>query len=367
MQIRFVVVPTVLLFTLFVLASCEEETPTRAARRVNKSTDDDGNDNLKRTRAETLAYWQEYGVKTGFEYFHKYIAYEGPTTSIPDAEKLAFDKHCATCHHPPRVMDAPFDATLAIYTYKSMLPKLKSGHLIEQMRGLNNHPGGNLCFAGMDETPCKEVYVWLAGEFPELTPKTGEIREALGDGRVYGWAGDERNQEKTFEVNLYVDGDNKTGTAVGSVLADDKGYAGGLDGNHAFMFDLKKTISDDDGFDIDFLDGQQRKLYAYAVVNGKEVQLAQTPFNFKAWGYTTDGQEYFNNNFQFIANCGCHGTGTANYTTWWSAVMSPFPDAGGARNRNDFYDYGAGNKSHPGGNYGPANNMAQWWDLEANP
>ena len=74
MQIRFVVVPTVLLFTLFVLASCEEETPTRAARRVNKSTGDDGNDNLKRTKAETLAYWQEYGVKTGFEYFHKYIA-----------------------------------------------------------------------------------------------------------------------------------------------------------------------------------------------------------------------------------------------------------------------------------------------------
>ena len=104
-----------------------------------------------------------------------------PGSTNPGAGKAFFDStvtqtldsHCKSCHNQPRFIPQGTEAgPLSIYDYGPMGVWLANGpssfdnYLINKIRGIEPHAGGDQCLAGVDQSPCLEIIQWRETEIP---------------------------------------------------------------------------------------------------------------------------------------------------------------------------------------------------------
>jgi hypothetical protein len=278
---------------------------------------------------------------------------------------------CATCHADPRIK-VDVRGPLSIYSYSKLKSFLTTGTsaadngLLDKIRNVQSHGGGNRCTAGLAATPCKELIAWWQFEMGDdddqggtapSAGKGGKIFDVSSLGRVLGWAADQGDQAAQVTVALYLDGAKGTGTAVGTVKADKAGADGNTPGDHAFQFDLPETARN----------GKPHKLYAYV----DDVLIGGAAFTFTSYAFTKAGRDYYEANVKGqLAQCaGCH---TVSYEQQYYSMIAPSPAQGGTATNNQLINKPSQTNgvSHGGGqrctsaNAAPCTQFQQWWKLE---
>jgi hypothetical protein len=144
-------------------------------------------------------------------------------------------------------------------------------------------------------------------------------------GQISGWAGDKNGPDGYLEVKFYADGDNKTGTLMGSTKANLVGSDGGVDGDHAFIMEVPQA----------FKDGKARKIYAYAVSHNTETILnANFPYTLTFYAPKGGAAQAVYNKVGF-PNCnGCHNF---EYIDRWD-VLTRSGDSGWTKDDNYLYN-----------------------------
>lgn len=120
-------------------------------------------------------------------------------------------------------------------------------------------------------------------ESTEKPPTTefGALNEPLSvSGFVSGWAGIPSMANEYLKVNFYLDGDRTKGKSLGSTRANLVAFDNGLDGDHAFIYDLPKEA----------LDGQMHTIFVYVVWKDKEYPLSAKKPSFGYKGYAAKGE-----------------------------------------------------------------------------
>lgn len=282
-----------------------------------------------------------------------------------DNVKTSFEASCIACHAAPRLVTGTV-APLSIYEYETMKTMLNNGvsaannQLINKMRGVVTHGGGDACSGNLVSGPCKEAMEWYKVE-NKVTENgsTGFIDDVSPLGIVRGWAKDPGDENTKLTVFFYVGGPVGVGEAAGSVVAQEVGLGGqGL--NHYFNHQLPAR----------FRDGTTHQVYAYATEASAGNLLPGTPRDYIAYQQTQEGRDYYAANIQarFTSACGaCHPT---SYEAQFANLISPTPDKGGTATNNGLINKGAGGGSHGGGNRcgnknsSPCSEFATWWDIE---
>lgn len=291
--------------------------------------------------------------------------------------KIAFENNCMLCHTAP-VNNPALPGPLTIFTYSEMLRMLNNGtsrdnnQLINKIRNIVSHAGGNRCPQGLTDTVCNMVRGWWDQEHPTVTPTpnptnlpVGQITSVTNMGKVTGWAADPDSLTSAVTVNFYVDGPSGTGVQIGSTIANLSGFNGGYSGNHAFQFFIPVT----------YRDGTTRTLYAAISDNAMDVALSGSPVSFTAYASTVEGFNYYENTLKPQLTSRCASCHTIGYDQHFSSLLNPPPVSGGTATNNEMINMPNGRHSgnnHPGGNICgtkdgvPCSLIQTWWNLEFN-
>lgn len=279
-----------------------------------------------------------------------------------------FKTMCQQCHNGPRVQ-VPKLGPQTIYSFAAMELKLKSAQTLEDSdlwRKVTNqvaHTGGNVCPAGAEGSPCKEIAEWYKGIFGGLGAGVfGELVTARFDGTLTGWAINPADKKVSVEVEIYSGAPyDQGGKLIGSAIkADKSGFDNGNGAIHAFGFKVPEVMIEH---------GKPAKLYGYAIINGEKKLFARAPKD--ATMYVPKARAFFDSSVAGgVGGCaGCHGV--SNYEKWYASLISPPPSNGGTAATNLFRLTTCGGNSHSGGNQcgglaGGAT-IEQWWQAEFGP
>lgn len=278
-------------------------------------------------------------------------------------------ENCASCHVGPRI-EVATRGPMTIYNEDQMAGFLFDGsssfeesYVVRKLTGELTHAGGDVC-KSLTRSPCKQLKSWWdAGKDDAIEPSvtststlTSELNEPDTSGAFHGYAGDKSDPTEVVTVEFYLGGSKEDGgTKVGEAKADQLGFDGGLDGNHAFKFMLDPA---------DFTSGEEATIYAYATMGGKAVALKNSPLKFTA--YQPQGQALFQDSSNLFNGCqNCHGA--PQFATWYPSLISPPPHKGGTATSNLLYQRASG-VDHPGGNQCGGGNLCdfitEWWQAE---
>ncbi len=281
--------------------------------------------------------------------------------------KSKFTQKCSACHVEgfPNSM-----GPVTIYDYATMKTKLMSGSsatnngLIDKVRNLVSHTGGNQCPGGINDTPCKEISAWWVLENGGSTnppPNNGlAIRGGIEynsvNGLLSGFAADPARLNDIATVTFYIDGAKGVGTMIGSVSANlssfDPNYP-----NRAFNFQLPNM----------YLDGRSHNIYAYGRTNAvAEILLLNTYFVSISYAKSANwSNSAVANNIRNTCNS-CHDL---DMQTAYDMVANPLKAKGGTSTNNDLYRFASNAGGvHGGGNVCNRNNVCQsipsYWTQE---
>ena len=277
---------------------------------------------------------------------------------------------CGSCHADPRI-PVTVRAPLSIYSYSSMRAKLANGvskasnELLDKVRGIASHGGGNRCDGGLQATPCREIQDWWekelgdSGSAPEVA--AGRVTEVTSLGRIYGYAVDPSDTAASVTVSFFVDGPKGTGTEAGSVLADRAGRDGNSAGDHAFFAELPESARN----------GRPRTLFAYAEIDGQSVLLGGSSTTYTAYSFTAAGRAYYDANVRPQLG-GCQGCHTISYEQQFYSLIAPSPAQGATATNNQLINKPSqtNNTAHGGGqrcgsvNAAPCAQIQEWWRRE---
>ena len=186
-----------------------------------------------------------------------------------------FKNSCNGCHSEPRFGGT---APLTIYNYtfvQTLLldgPSSTNNRLINKMRNIIPHTGGNQCFLnGLNDIPCKVVVEWRLQELPDSSLGImGAIENISPSGNVTGWAKDP-NTDTPINVIAYANGpfDNADTTLIGTFLANQAGTSGTNTG-FFYNFDIPDALKD----------GNTRHLYIYGITANANNLLPGAPKSF---------------------------------------------------------------------------------------
>jgi hypothetical protein len=277
---------------------------------------------------------------------------------------------CVSCHADPR-QPAEIRGPLTVYSYNSMKKKLSVGtssndnDLLNKLTNKISHEGGDRCGGKMDVSPCKEIAAWHIveqGDDVAENPNAGvagRVFEITSLGKIIGWAYNPNDTTEELSVSFYIDGAAGVGTKLGPIVANRSGADNNTPGNHAFLLDIP----------LQFRDKKKHTLHAYAIIEGKEIELSAVPYSFTAYALSDAGRAFYNAN---VANnvTGCGGCHVLSYEQHFYALVSPAPSEGGTATNNVLINkagvrngtaHGGGNRC-AGGN--PCNVFQQWWTRE---
>jgi hypothetical protein len=280
-----------------------------------------------------------------------------------------FQAKCVSCHADPR-QQVEIRGPLSIYSYNSMKAKLINGasssdnDLVNKASNKINHEGGDRCAGRMDTSPCKDISAWYIAEMGDNSENSnpglsGRVFEITPLGKIIGWAYNPGDASQELSVSFYIDGPAGIGTKLGPFVANRSGADNNTSGNHAFLVDIP----------LQFRDKKKHSLHAYALIDGKEVELSTDPYSFTAYALSEAGRAFYNAN---VANAvtGCAGCHALSYEQHFYALVSPAPSEGGTATNNVLINkagvrngtaHGGGNRC-AGGN--PCNVFQQWWTRE---
>ncbi|GAB4023865.1 MAG: hypothetical protein Fur0010_27100 [Bdellovibrio sp.] len=288
-----------------------------------------------------------------------------------------FQMNCSACHAPP-VNNPALPGPLTIFTYSEMVRMLNNGtsrdnnQLMNKIRNISSHAGGNRCPGGLTDTVCNMVRGWYDAEHPNVTPPpnpanlpTGQITAITNLGKVTGWAADPDSLGTAVTVNFYVDGPAGTGVLIGSTTANLAGFNGGYSGNHAFQYYIP----------VSYRDGVTRQLYAAIPDTQGDISLSGMPMTFTAYASTVAGFNYYEGTLKPLLTNRCANCHTIGYDQHFASLLNPAPAVGGSATNNEMINMPSGRhgtKNHPGGNIcgtkdgAPCAQIQTWWNLEFN-
>ena len=158
----------------------------------------------------------------------------------------------------------------------------------------------NNCSGFHSYTEDEDTQISGSGGLPPVSGQglSGAISFISDFGRVSGWAMDESLPSTTVTVEFYVNGSKGGGgTFAGSINATD--FAQGIRNGHGFAYDLPAQ----------FRTGSASSLYVYAVLQGREVALANGTL-FAAYIPKAAGQAYYESTLRPLLSsrcANCHG------------------------------------------------------------
>jgi hypothetical protein len=281
--------------------------------------------------------------------------------------------NCTSCHAEPRFKPAT-PGPLTILGFENMRKLVRDGtdainnKFMNKVRNIVAHGGGDRCGTDMALDPCKILIAWGEIEYgaPAALPAdtasdriAAKLEDISATGKVTGyaaWAGDPKSM---LEVRFYVDGDEKTGTAVAPTTANKSGYSDGIVGGHLFQLDLAAT----------YKNAQSHSLSAYVTVSGKSVELTGSPMNFKAWVAKGAADFWTASVSSTLNSCraACH-VGGRTYTDF-NILIDPSPAKGATATTNTLYLRAHNQAGHSGANCDAAcgTALSQWWTREFGP
>jgi hypothetical protein len=181
----------------------------------------------------------------------------------------------------------------------------------------------------------------------------GFVTGSRKEGTVFGYALSKTDPNTVAQVSAYLGSPrNAGGMKIGEAVANQSGFAGGFEGNHAFRFTVPAE---------NYESGQTIRVHLYEV-GGSELQ--NSPVMVTAW--RPKAAALFEQNKASFSGCvGCHSE--TNYSDWFDKLVSPPPGQGGSATGNILYRRASGS-GHPGGNFcgggGICNFLSQWWTAE---
>lgn len=208
-------------------------------------------------------------------------------------------------------------------------------------------PGGSGGDPSTDGTPGAEKNGQSSPDF------VGFVTGSRKEGTVFGYALSKNDPNTVAKVSAYLGSPrNAGGKKIGEAVANQSGFAGGFQGNHAFRFTVPSE---------NYESGQTFQVHLYEV-GGSELQ--NSPVTVTAW--RPKAAALFEQNKASFSGCvGCHGE--TNYSDWFDKLVSPPPGQGGSATGNILYRRSSGS-GHPGGNFcgggGICNFLSQWWTAE---
>lgn len=282
-----------------------------------------------------------------------------------------FDRQCKACHSLPQ---NPTDtkAPLSIFSYTKMRTMLEKGpapennDLMNKMRGLDSHVGGDRCGQlGDTASPCLEVAQWWDKEFGQGgnipgSPFKGKLDLVSATGEISGFALDSTQVSASSTVVVYIDRQVGAGVADMTLIANRPGAAGGYAGNHRYSGVLPDN----------FRNGQNHTAYVYILANGQTTLLQGGPLAYTAWAPTAAGQAYYESTVRPALQTRCASCHVISYASHYASLIAPPPNQGGTATSNDLIDFPAGLNNHPGGNLcgskagSPCSLITQWWMRE---
>ncbi|MBC7530100.1 MAG: hypothetical protein H7318_00885 [Oligoflexus sp.] len=213
-------------------------------------------------------------------------------------------------------------------------------------------------------TPSPSTPIVSSGKPLDLVGGIDSTSYYIKVGQISGWAGDKNNTTAYLEVKFYLDGDNKTGKAIGSTKANLVGSDAGVEGDHAFIFEVLPA----------YIDGKPHKVFAYVTHDGIDTILSEniplTLTFFKAKGGAAQAA-YEKVGFQ--SRCqGCH---SFSYLDRWDAISREGTAGKWTRDNNYLYNkISTGHRVKIDGktlcdnvqNFS-CEAIKTWWDLEFGP
>jgi hypothetical protein len=173
-------------------------------------------------------------------------------------------------------------------------------------------------------------------------------------GEITGWAVNKDNLKEYLSVNVYFDGDNKTGKKVGTAKANLVGVDDDNGGEHAFIFYVPKES----------ITSKPQKIYIYAVVNSKEVPLAATmPYTMTFYKPKGGTAEQFYKTIGFESKCnGCH---QFDYDGQWHMIAHNGSGENWTSTANYLYEkINRHNSRATPCNLLSCDKVKQWWEME---
>ncbi len=281
------------------------------------------------------------------------------------APKIA--SSCVACHAP--IFENPvITAPLSITSYSSAKTLLLDGDaqdnniFYNKVSNRSGHTGGNLCDGQVDGI-CELLKQWWikeTGKDVKAETLSGEVLAVSDMGRISGWAADPANSENRFDVEFFVNGDNVSGTFIGSTYANQVGFNGGVPGNHAFSYTIPEQ----------YRNGTNYLLNAYLVSGSSYIRLAGTPRNFTLYAPRPEAVNYFQTTVMPRLNDRCIQCHVVSHDQFFNSLASPKPNNGGSVINNEMIRMPLGafdGKSHPGGNIcgnqdsSPCREIQEWW------
>jgi cytochrome c553 len=283
-----------------------------------------------------------------------------------------FRKSCISCHTEPR-QASDIKGPLTVYSYGSMKPQVMSGSgsvtnkLIEKVRGVVQHGGGDQCKGAVTNSPCKEIAEWwkleMGANAADSGARIGRVLEVTAGGKVLGWAANPKNLDEQVMVKFYVGGAKGMGTEAGTATAFVNAEDEGTPGFHGFSAELPALHRN----------GKPNTLFVYATIAGTEQLLNEGGTPYTAWAPTAAGQAYFNNTvLPALNSCApCHGG--KNYNGYYASLFIQPPNKGGSATNNELINKmgGLNGLTHSGGNScggnangGPCALIQNWWQME---
>ncbi len=283
-----------------------------------------------------------------------------------------FRKSCISCHTEPR-QASDVKGPLTVYSYGSMKTQLTNGNgsvtnkLIEKVRGVVQHGGGDQCKGAVTNSPCKEIAEWwkieMGANASDSGARIGRVLEVTAGGKVLGWAANPKNLDEQVMVKFYVGGPKGTGTDAGSAMAFVNAEDEGTPGFHGFSAELPALHRN----------GKPNTLFVYATIEGTEQLLNESGTAYTAWAPTAAGQAYFTGTvLPALNSCApCHGA--KNYNGYYASLFIQPPNKGGTASNNELINKmgGLNGVTHSGGNScggnangGPCALVQTWWQME---
>ncbi|OQW49294.1 MAG: hypothetical protein A4S09_12320 [Proteobacteria bacterium SG_bin7] len=281
--------------------------------------------------------------------------------------KSKFTQKCSACHIEG-FPNSPGPVT--IYDYLRMKSKLANGSsstinsLVDKVRGIVSHTGGNQCPGGLSDSPCKEISAWwgLENSSGGAPPSNnglairGGIEYSSVNGLLSGFAADPVRTSDIVTVTFYIDGAKDVGTMLGAVSANVSSFDPNYP-NHAFNFQLPNM----------YLDGRSHNIYAYGRTSAAaEILLLNTYFVAVSYAKSANwNNSAVANNIRNTCN-GCH---LLEIQTAYDMVANPLKARGGTATNNDLYRFASNQGGvHGGGNVCNRNNVCQsipsYWTQE---
>lgn len=195
----------------------------------------------------------------------------------------------------------------------------------------------------------------------------GGIQDVTAKGDVYGWAVFLEDLSLVLNVDVYLNGGVEVGDFIGSIPANQEGFDGGFDGNHAFRLTVPE----------EYRNGETQSISFYADIDGRMESVLPDEFTFRAFTPTTEGQAYYNSTLRPLLQngCGgCHGNRApaVNYNSHYEYILSPNPAKIGSATNNVLINKASGGMNHGGNNRcgangkngSPCTEIQRWWQLE---